>query len=612
MNKLYDHTWRGSSIYKAAFILTSKDRRKLIVISLAQVITGLLDLVGVILIGTLGALSVQGLESKVAGNKVSLIMRLLGINHFSLQLQVAYLGLGAAAVLILKTGFSIFFTRKTFFFLSRRAAWLSSDLIAKLLGASILRVQQNTAQEILFMVTQGVKDIMIGILATSVQIISDLSLLIVIIIGLLVVDPITALATFFLFFIVGYILHKLLQSKAHEIGEKTSTLTIESNQKIFEAISTYREITVHDRRKFYANEIRNIRFKLSDLTASSSFMPYIGKYVIELTTVLGALLLSLYEFSTKNAVHALSVMAVFFTASSRIAPAALRIQQGMLNVRNSSGSVAETMKLINNLSGEIIEEKSIENFIFKYPDFIPELEITNVCFSYFPESEFSIDNVNLRIREGSSVAIVGPSGAGKTTLVDLILGVLTPDTGNIKISQITPQEASLRWPGAMSYVPQETVIINGTIRDNVRLGYPAILASDGRVNNALDVAQLTQTVREMPMGLDEPVGENGSKLSGGLRQRLGIARSLFTNPLFLVLDESTSSLDGQTEAEVSGAIRELKGKVTVVVIAHRLSTIRQVDQVIYMDKGKVLATGTFEEVRSLISNFDEQATLMGL
>ena len=213
---------------------------------------------------------------------------------------------------------------------------------------------------------------------------------------------------------------------------------------------------------------------------------------------------------------------------------------------------------------------------------------------------------------GKSLAVVGSSGAGKTSLVDVLLGILPSNSGVVSISGKPPLEAIATWPGAISYVPQAVTISNGSFRENVGLGFPKELATDELVWTALEVAQLSDYVRQLPRGLDTLVGERGARISGGQRQRLGIARAMFTRPKLLVLDEATSSLDGQTESDITDAIQGLKGSVAVVMIAHRLSTVRNADQVIFMDKGKILARGSFEEVRRAIPDFDNQAKLMGL
>jgi ABC-type bacteriocin/lantibiotic exporter with double-glycine peptidase domain len=197
-------------------------------------------------------------------------------------------------------------------------------------------------------------------------------------------------------------------------------------------------------------------------------------------------------------------------------------------------------------------------------------------------------------------------------MVDILLGVLTPDNGSVLVSDLPPMLAVAKWPGAVSYVPQDIAISSGTIRENIALGYPLEEATDELVMSALKMAQLDEFVSSLTEGIDTQVGERGARISGGQRQRLGIARAMFTQPHLLVLDEATSSLDGATEASISNAIHALKGSTTVVIIAHRLSTVKNVDNIVYLSNGKVLATGTFDEVRQIIPDFDQQAKIMGI
>ena len=387
---------------------------------------------------------------------------------------------------------------------------------------------------------------------------------------------------------------------------------MESNQKVIEVLNSYRESVVHHRRSFYSKQIGALRYKLGSATAEINFQPYISKYAIESITVTGILVLAGFEFASKNAVHAVATLAVFMVASSRIAPAALRIQQGLLMVRNSSGTAESTFELVSELNGSDIKASRNMEPDFKYQNFVPNVELTEVNFRYPNREEFTLKNINLHIEPGSRVAIVGPSGAGKTTLVDLILGILQPQSGTISVSGKYPNEVSENWPGSISYVPQNIFISAGTIRENVALGYPKEIATDERIWNALTLAELSGVVRNLPNQLDSLTGEQGSKLSGGQRQRLGIARALFTSPKLLVLDEATSSLDGQTELNISDAITNLSEDVTVLIVAHRLSTVRNANQVFYIEHGEIRAVGTFEEVRKQIPDFDDQAKLMGI
>jgi ATP-binding cassette subfamily C protein len=238
--------------------------------------------------------------------------------------------------------------------------------------------------------------------------------------------------------------------------------------------------------------------------------------------------------------------------------------------------------------------------------------VKNLRFKYSCESDFELRISELTISPNKHVAIVGTSGSGKTTLVDLILGILSPSTGTIEISGCQPLESFKKWPGAVGYVPQETVVTSGTILDNVLLGYDRDSADLERVKKSLTFAGLGQFSNEDLTGLYLEVGGRGYKLSGGQRQRIGIARALYTNPKLLVLDEATSSLDSATEFDITESLNVLKQNLSLITIAHRLSTVQSADLVIYIEDGEILSSGSFDEVRKSVKSFDFQANLLGL
>ena len=611
MTKLRQY-WKQSAIGRSVRVLSKKDQSKILIIAILQVILGGLDLLGVIAIGLLGALSVTGLQSNNPGDRVQSALNFLHISDASFQTQATILGISAVLLLVGRTLLSIFFTRRILFFLSRRGAKISANLITRLLSQPLLKVQERTTQETLYAVTSGVSLITLQVLATGVVLVSDISLLLVMAIGLFVVDPASAIGTFSVFSLIGLLLYRLMQVRAGELGVKNSTLSIIGNEKIVEVFSSYRESVVRNRRDFYAREIGKLRFELADVSAESAFMPYVSKYVIETAVVLGAVIIGASQFILQDATHAVATLAIFLAAGTRIAPSVLRVQQGSLTIRGALGQAKPTLDLIDSLGDAPMSENVDDTVDLIHAGFVPEIQITNVSLTYPHKNSRAISEISLSIPAGASIAFVGPSGAGKTTIIDVLLGVLNPDEGSVLISGLPPLLAVSKWPGAVSYVPQDVVIAAGTIRENVSLGYPSESVTDELVHSALRVAHLDQFVASLPLGIDTQVGERGAKISGGQRQRLGIARAMFTRPQLLVLDEATSSLDGETEASISQAINSLRGSTTVVMIAHRLSTVRNADIVVYLSEGKVVSMGSFDEVRQSVPDFDRQALLMGL
>ena len=577
-----------------------------------QILLSFLDLLGIAIIGLLGSLAVTGIQSQQPVGRVASLLKFIHLQDQTLQYQATALGVGAALLLVTRTVASVYFTRRTMFFLGRRSAAISADLIGRLFSRPLLEIQRRTTQQTIFALTTGVNTVTLGIISAAAALVSDFVLLIVMTTGLLFVAPILAISLLSFFGLIGLGLYKLMHQQTRNLGMQDAGLTVQTGELLMESLESYRESIVRNRRSFYVRRISDIRYAQAKLSAELSFIPLISKYVIESSVVFGALMICGIQFIFMDARHAVGTLSIFLAASTRIAPAVLRVQQGALGIRGAYGSATPTLDLIEALEGsERIGDASDELSLI-HTGFNGDIKVQNLEFTYPGNLESTISNINLNIPAGATYAIVGSSGAGKTTLVDIILGVINPSAGVVLISGLDPSEVVTKWPGSVSYVPQNVYISNSTIRENVALGFPSSAASDDLIYDALKIAQLDEFIKELPRGLETVVGERGTKMSGGQRQRLGIARAVFTHPKLLILDEATSSLDGQTEAEITASINALRGSTTVLVIAHRLSTVRNADAIIYMDKGKIIAQGTFDEVRSQVPNFEVQAKLAGM
>jgi len=598
------------AFYRSYRYLNLCERRIYIRLITVQVILGFLDLGGILLSGSVAALAISGVESKPAHSHVDITVRFFHLQSLTFQQQVGILGLLAGALFLLKTVLSVFMTRMTLGFLSQKAANFSKELIEKTLYSKFTTLKKRSTQEYVYLLGDGLKNAIIHILGSAVTLLSDLVVISLTAACLIIVDPTTAIISVVIFGLLGTVVHMWTRSKMRALGLRNAELSISNNTKVIEVLNLYRESVIRNRRPYYAHMIGELRKSLADTWSQISFMPYINKYSMELAIVLGSVALGAAEVFSKDAVHATSMLTIFLVATSRLAPAALRVQQSTTVISMASASAELVDQYLQDVKSCLPPAKHDEEIRRDSNDFIGKIEIRECSYSYPENENFRIESLNLTIAPGSNVAIVGGSGSGKTTLVDLMLGILEPDSGSILISGKTPNEAARVWPGAMSYVPQEIFLTSGTVRENVEIGYPPRNESDEFVINVLQMAELNLATQNLT--LDTPIGENGSNLSGGQRQRLGIARALYSNPTILILDEATSALDGETEASITETLRLLNGKVTVVVIAHRLSTVREADQIIYLEQGRILSIGTFDEVRASVPAFDRQATHMGL
>lgn len=616
MQHKYSNPMNNTGLYhelnRALALLNRKDRRKLLAVTFLQIIFGILDLLGVAAIGVVTALAFRGIKAQSPGDRVEWVLKLTGLNRFDFRYQVVLLSIFAVLIFSSKTLFSVVFLRRTLFYLSRKSSEISADLTSRLLNRELTFIRNSPVQQRLFSLTTGVSNITVGVLTNIVLIVSDSSLLIVLLLGLLFVDPVICLSTLIVFSSIGFLLYFLLHTRATKNGKLLAKETIESNQSIVEAILSFREIYVKGSREFYSKRIQIQRGKLAKYDAELKFLPSISKYTTELAVVVGIAGIAALQFARYETNHAVAVLSIFVAASTRIAPAVMRLQQSTITVKAYLGSAVPTLDLADELRETPTLDNKLNSISLEHGGFNAEVNFDKVSFSYDNDSNETIREICMKVPNGTMAAVVGPSGGGKSTIIDLILGILKPQKGTVQIGGLTPQEAIKKWPGAIGYVPQEVFISNGTIRENICLGFDATTVDEKLIWDALEAADLAEFVRSIDGHLEFIVGDNGGSLSGGQRQRIGIARSLLTKPSLVILDEATSALDSVTEKRISESILRLRGNCTVIVVAHRLSTIRDSDQVIYIEDGSVVATGTFDEVKSTTPKFKEQAEFMGL
>lgn len=608
-----------AAIRDALALLDRRDRRRLGVSAALQMATSLLDFIGVALIGLVAAVSLAAVQGQHPPKFTDRMVSALGLANASEATRLGVLAGGAAVLLLAKSIVSPLLMARVLRFLARRQAIVTACLTKELFSRPMTFIQQRSSQETASALLQGASAATIQLLGQAVAGAAEMVLLIILAGTLLIVDPPVALGAiaFFGFFGVG--MQRVLGHRVSNVGTESLQAEIASLRSLQEALGAYREICVADRRALYVKRIQDLRIRAAQAAGHLQTLYMLPKYAAEVALVVGAFSLAAVLFTTEPMAVAAGTFALFIATVTRAMPSLLRLQSAALAIRGAAATAAPTFALAQDLGHprdapqpEETREAVRRVVESQHHDFVPRIEMRDVTFTYPAAQHPAIPGMTLLVEEGQSVAFVGRSGAGKSTLADVILGVLQPDGGEVAVGGIPPAEAVRRWPGAIAYVPQEVMLVNDSIRANVALGLPRDAIDDELVWDALHRAHLAEYLRGETAGLDTQVGERGIRISGGQRQRLGIARALFTRPRLLVLDEATSALDAEAEHAITTMVNDLEGEVTTLIIAHRLSTIRHVDLVVYLEAGKATAKGSFDEVCARVPALRRQADLMGL
>jgi ATP-binding cassette, subfamily B, bacterial PglK len=615
------------AVRRSMELLPQRQRRRLVLAAGVQVSLNLLDLVGIALIGMVAAIAASGVGAQSPlPALVQDAVDLLGLEGLTVSQLSVILAVAAVLVLVLKTGLQALMSRRIFRFLANRQAEVSASLARQFLSRPLLFVQRWTTSEAIYALGSGVGAATVAVLGSAITILAELTLFVFVIVALFLVDPLVTISAIALFSVVVFVTYRILSRRSQRHARTLTGASIDTLSAVSEALQTYRETTVLNRREMYIARYRSLVGRYAQATASTAYIMEVPKYVLEATLYIAVLLLGVVQFLAQQSLtEAAATVAVFLAAGMRVVPALLRLQGAAITIRNASVTAQPTFYLAQALTtgesddsvmkrADQLESAAVirERIASGHGDFAAAVTVENVTVTYLDSAEPALIDASLHVPDGTSVALVGSTGAGKSTLADVIIGVLEPDLGTVRINGVPPRQAIAQWPGAIAYVPQAVALVAGTVRENVALGLPLEAIDDDLVWEALERAHLADFLRTSREGLDTGIGERGVRLSGGQRQRLGIARALYTRPRLLVLDEATSALDAETELAIIRTLDELEGEVTTVTVAHRLATVRRADQLLYLQAGRVICRGTFDEVRAQVHDFDRQASLLGL
>ncbi|MET3900823.1 ABC-type multidrug transport system fused ATPase/permease subunit [Devosia sp. UYZn731] len=428
-------------------------------------------------------------------------------------------------------------------------------------------------------------------------------LTVAVLIMLLLVDPLVAISSFLLVALAAAVYYLSVHRGLARVGSDFQRSSFNLLNQLKQGIGAGRELRVLGRTDDFVRQMREARDLYSTAQAKRNFLTQLPRYYLESVLVVVVIAAVGLAMTTRSIADIAPLMALFGVAALRLMTSASRILASVQQVRIG----VEPLGVVHaDLFGSIPPEHPLRTVSAQQD--VHGLHLENVHFAYRPDQP-ALRGVNLQIAAGTSVGIVGPSGSGKSTLIDIILGLLQPDTGTVAVDGKNIHADLPGWRASIGYVPQSIYLTDDTLRRNVAFGLAEADIDDEAVKLAIRHAELEAFVATLPHGIETNIGEQGASLSGGQRQRIGIARALYHNPSVLLMDEATSALDSETENTIVEAIDVLRADKTVIVVAHRLSTVRRCDLLVMMEAGEIVETGTFEVLLATSPTFARMVRL---
>lgn len=470
------------------------------------------------------------------------------------------------------------------------------------------RLKRNSS-DLVRLTDSSIAQTISGVLLPGASLLGEALTFVTVVAVLAIAQPLVAVITVVYLGMVGSLLYFWVTRRSRQAGRVNLRYSLKVSRLITEMVGALKEITLRNKVNEVAEVVRANRVFTSRARSNIQFLNQVPRYVLESAIIGGFVLVGIAGYLVGGATYALTAVALFSLAGFRLAPSIVRFQAIISQI---TASLPHAQRVIDeiHISERAVLERDGRNSA-ELPAAPKSLDLRDLSFRYAQKNADAVSDVNISIAFGSTVAFVGASGAGKSTIIDLILGLIEPTGGTIAIDGLPLTEVTHSWRSRVGYVPQDVSLFDGTVAHNVALTWTDNIDRE-LVRASLEQAQLLSFVESRPGGIDGDIGERGLTLSGGQRQRLGIARALYARPLILVMDEATSALDTATEAAVTEAIKRLRGSVTVITVAHRLSTVMHADQIFFMSHGKVQAQGTFNELVATVPEFARQAGLAGL
>ena len=567
---------------KLGYILSSSQKRLFGVLFCVGLLAAVLEMLGVAIV-----IPVLNMMLDMDTLRTKWYIQLLN-NLFSLKSDSQTRWAICISVMIVYIGKNLFFSFYSWLSV-RYACKIQRELSARVLNAYmkqgyIFFVQNNTG-DLLQGITGDVSGVY-NIIKMLLTILTKALTIICIVVFIMLQSPnmafILGILIILCFVFIQMIFKKIMSSN----GRKLRDLSKESYQISIEAIQGNKEILAMNKQSFFVNYYEKIVSRRNNVMVRVEVGASLPTYIIETICIIGLLAAVAFQMdAVVNLDELITQLSTIAIGAFRILPALGVISSGVNTIMMYTAQLGTAHSTLERVKALEKEQKEKVASIEENHKFVRDIQIKELSYQYPNSEEKVLNAVNFTIKKGQSVALIGPSGAGKTTMADLLLGLLKPSEGNIFMDDIDIEQLGGDWNRIIGYVPQTMYLIDDTIRRNIAFGEET--EDDTKIWEALRIAQMEEFVKKLPRGLDTRVGELGVRFSGGQRQRLSIARALYRNPDILVLDEATAALDNETESEVMNAIEKLQGYKTLIIVAHRLSTVRNCD-VIYEVKDKTI------------------------